>query len=165
MVNSESIALTHDRAQILDELMRAIRIGSAQGVLHSHLIADRLGMNSIDLECLDLLQFYGPLSAGRLAELTGLTSGAVTGLIDRLERPGFVRRTKDPHDRRKVIVELLPEVAYPVIGPYFEYLKSEMAPLMQQFSDEQLDTLLTFFDRSATAMQRAIDRLRELPQS
>jgi DNA-binding MarR family transcriptional regulator len=165
MVKAHTNNAAIDRELLLMQLMRAIRIGSAQGVLHSHLIADRLGINSRDLESLDLLQFHGPLSAGELAKLTGLTTGAITGLVDRLERAGFVRRTRDLHDRRRVIIELNFELAEPKIMPYFEPLSEAMAAFMQRFSDAELETLLEFFEGSAVAMQQAIDRLQDLPQS
>src|SRR5258706_15395621 len=73
---------------------------SGQGVLYSQAVAERLGMNSTDLECLDHIS-RGPLTAGRLAELTGLTTGAITGVIDRLERAGLARGERGAHDRRK----------------------------------------------------------------
>jgi DNA-binding MarR family transcriptional regulator len=94
------------------ELMQAIRSGfqqtSGQSVLLSQIIADKVGLSPSDLECMGFLEDAGPMTAGRLGELTGLTSGAVTRMIDRLERARYVRRRSDPDDRRKVLVELLP---------------------------------------------------------
>src|SRR5687767_15738873 len=72
--------------------------------LLSATIAARAGITPTDLESLDLLRRLGPMTAGRLAELTGLTTGAITGMIDRLERRGYARREADPSDRRRVIV-------------------------------------------------------------
>jgi DNA-binding MarR family transcriptional regulator len=94
------------------ELMQAIRSGfqqsSGQSVLVSQIIADKVGLAPSDLECLGFLEDGGPMTAGRLSELTGLTSGAVTRMIDRLESAKYVRRRSDPDDRRKVIIELVP---------------------------------------------------------
>jgi DNA-binding MarR family transcriptional regulator len=94
------------------ELMQAIRSGfqqtSGQSVLLSEIIADKVGLAPSDLECMGFLEDGGPMTAGRLAELTGLTSGAVTHMIDRLERAKYVRRRSDPGDRRRVLVELVP---------------------------------------------------------
>src|SRR3954469_10432310 len=89
--------------------MMAMRRASALGVILSQAVARKAGLNSVDLECLDLLVTGGPATAGQIGQRTGLTSGAVTGLIDRLEQAGFVRRTPDRHDRRKVLVEVLPD--------------------------------------------------------
>jgi DNA-binding MarR family transcriptional regulator len=67
-----------------------------------------LGLSSVERKCLDVLERLGPVTAGAIAEHTGLTTGAVTGLTDRLEKAGYARRTRDPHDRRKVLIELVP---------------------------------------------------------
>src|SRR5258708_14750570 len=85
-------------------LMLAMRRSSAAGVLHSQAIARRVGVNSSDLECLDLILMKGPSTAGEIARHTGLTSGAVTGLIDRLERLGLVGRAARPDDRPEDLV-------------------------------------------------------------
>jgi DNA-binding MarR family transcriptional regulator len=84
------------------------RMGS-MATLHNHAVADYAGLHPTDQECIDLLDWTGPLTAGEIGVHLGLTSGAVTGLIDRLEVGGWVRRERDPADRRRVIVHLSPE--------------------------------------------------------
>ena len=109
------------------ELVAAIRAGfqrvSGQSVVISGVIAEKFGLAPSDLECLGSLQLEGPITAGRLAQLTGLTTGAVTRMIDRLEAGKYVRRRDDPNDRRRVVVELNParmkEFA-PFYGPMAE---------------------------------------------
>src|SRR5258708_13096070 len=101
---------TKRRRELEAALNAAMRDVSGQGVLYSQAVADRLGINSTDLECLDHIS-RGPLTAGRLAELTGLTTGAITGVIDRLERPGLARRERDADDPRKTLVSMLPAVS------------------------------------------------------
>ena len=101
---------TKRRRELEAALNAAMRDVSGQGVLYSQAVADRLGMNSTDLECLDHIS-RGPVTAGRLAKLTGLTTGAITGVIDRLERAGLARRRRDADDRRKTLVSMLPAVA------------------------------------------------------
>src|SRR5687768_2886836 len=81
------------------------RMGS-MATLHNHAVAEAAGLHQTDQECLDLLDWAEPLTAGELARHLGLTSGAVTGLIDRLEAGGWVRRERDPSDRRRVYVHL-----------------------------------------------------------
>ena len=83
-------------------------MGTASIMFHQA-VADRLGLNVTDHKCVDLLLLNGPLTAGELAQKTGLTTGAVTAVIDRLERAGFARREDDPHDRRRVIVSVVPQ--------------------------------------------------------
>ncbi len=106
------------RAAIFLDLQKAIRKLSAQSVLFSTAVSSRLGINSSDLECLDIVNLSGAATAGQLATITGLTTGAITGVIDRLEKAGFVRRRRDPNDRRRVIIEALPD-AEREIGPMF----------------------------------------------
>src|SRR4051794_6569019 len=86
------------------EIGLALRNMGAQAVLFHVQVADALGLNATDLRCL-VIAGDAPVTAGRLAELTGLTSGAITGVIDRLERGRFVRRSEDPRDRRRVVIE------------------------------------------------------------
>ena len=82
-------------------------------------VAECVGLNVTDHKCLDVLVRSGPMTAGQLAQLTGLTTGAVTGVLDRLERAGFVRRQSDPSDRRRVIAQPLIEQAERKIAPLF----------------------------------------------
>ena len=98
-----------DRAATEAALDQALRDTSAQSVLFSQAVADRVGISPTDLETLDILVRSGPMTAGRLAELTGLTTGAITGLVDRLERRGYAHREPHPTDRRSVIVQPLIE--------------------------------------------------------
>src|SRR5260221_13536695 len=107
---------TKRRRELEAALNAAMRDVSGQGVLYSQAVAGRLGMNSTDLECLDHIS-RGPVTAGRLAELTGLTTGAITGVIDRLERARLARRERDPCDPPKTPVRMLPALAGPRAPP------------------------------------------------
>jgi DNA-binding MarR family transcriptional regulator len=93
------------RAELLKRLAQAGREHSDATVLFHATIADRLGLNPSDEKAMSVLQRLGPLSAGEIAEYTGLATASVTNLVDRLEKKGFVRRVRDPKDRRRVIVE------------------------------------------------------------
>src|SRR5262249_2114649 len=96
-------------------------------------------MNVTDLQVIDILDITGPTTAGRLAELTGLTTGAITGMLDRLEKDGFVRRERDPEDGRRVIVRLTPsEDAGKKIGPIFAAVGQEWGQVAAGYDDEQL---------------------------
>src|SRR2546425_12339137 len=93
----------------IDNVLRSLRRVNLQGSFFGQTVAVRFGLSESDIETLEALMDLGATTAGRLAELTGLTSGAVTRVIDRLEQSGYVRRVPDPADRRKVIVEVVPE--------------------------------------------------------
>jgi DNA-binding MarR family transcriptional regulator len=149
-----------DRAVLLNALNSEFRLMSAQSVLLSQAVADRVGLYSTDLETMDILAIHGPLTAGRLAELTGLSTGAVTGLIDRLEAAGYVRREKDPRDRRRVIVQPDMERAMREIGPLYDSIARAMADLCARYSDEELALVLDFTSRTNRLAPAEIAKIR-----
>ena len=106
---SNEPGVPEERAGLIRALDRMLQLVSSQSVLVSEAIAERLDMHPSDLEALGFLIGEGPVPAGRLSAITGLTSGAVTRMIDRLERDGYVRRESDPRDRRRVLVRVNPE--------------------------------------------------------
>lgn len=152
-----------DRATTIAGLDTAIRETSALSVLFSQAIADRVGMSATDLEALDTLIRHGPMTAGRLAELTGLTTGAITGLVDRLERRGYVRRERNPTDRRSVIIQPLREEAIRDLGPYYAAMSAAMDELMARYSDEELAVILDFLTRAVAIAADQVARVRGLP--
>jgi DNA-binding MarR family transcriptional regulator len=105
--------------------------------------AAHLGVNRSDLKCLDVLEEREPLTAGQLAEVTGLTTGAVTTLLDRLEAAGYVRRVRDTADRRRVLVELTPLARQKVVelyGPLGELGRKWFEP----YGDDEVRMLIHF---------------------
>ena len=128
-------------------------------VLFSQAVAERVGLNPTALECLGILVETGPIPAGRLAEMTGLTTGAITGVVDRLEEAGFVRRERDPNDRRRVIVRPLSE-RLPDVAPFFDPLQRAMAGLYARYSDQELALIIDFTARANAIMREEIARLK-----
>src|SRR3978361_2138665 len=97
--------VTPERENIVACVMEELRRSSTRAVVFHAAIAERLGLNPSDHKCADLIcNETGPVTAGRLAELTGLSTGAITGVVDRLERAGFVSRVPDPEERRRVVI-------------------------------------------------------------
>ena len=141
-------------------LMLALRRSSAAGVLHGQSVARRVGVNSTDLECLDLILMSGPSTAGEIARHTGLTSGAVTGLIDRLERLGLVERTADPADRRKVLVRVREDRIGPIAQLYAP-LEKAMQALLAGYSREELKILIDFAEKSGELLQARVSELND----
>jgi DNA-binding MarR family transcriptional regulator len=105
------------RADISRSLVRLI----AGAVLNNQVVTARLGLGPSDSQFMSLLNIHGPLAPGRFAELSGLTTGTVTGVLDRLEKAGYVRRERDPDDRRKVLVTPVPEAAARMAEQYRGY--------------------------------------------
>ncbi|MCB0189442.1 MAG: MarR family transcriptional regulator [Caldilineaceae bacterium] len=151
------------RADMTEAFMQEIRHMSTWTVMFHQAASLALGLNPTDGKCLSVLREMGPLTAGELAQLIGLTTGAVTGVIDRLEKRGFVQRVADPHDRRRVIVEPIagaintPEMGA-IYGPLAAATKSEF---IDQYSDEELAVVLNFIQRGAALMQAQTMRLQQ----
>ena len=124
-----------------------VRRMGAQSVIVSQTVAARFGLNTTDLEGLDLIQLQGQVSAGQLAAATGLTSGAVTALIDRLERAGYVERIDDPADRRRVLVRIR-EGAIVEIAKVYAPMQKRMFALWSRYSAAELAVIEDFLSRS-----------------
>lgn len=146
------------RDELARALNRAMRDASARGVLYSEAVAQRIGVNSTDLECLDFIALRGPLTAGEIAAAAGLTTGAITGVIDRLEKAGLARRERDKDDRRKVLVRLLPAVERRVV-PLFQPMERAAASALAAYTDEELALLLDFIERAGAAAATALAEL------
>lgn len=140
-------------------LLDASRRMSTQTVFFHQAVAKSLGLHITDHKCLDLVIGMGRATAGQLAEMTGLTTGAITSVINRLERSGFVRRAKDPRDLRIVYVEPLLDRLQP-LQEIFAPLGEAMADLHSRYSDEELRLILDYLERSAQVLARQAERLK-----
>jgi len=149
------------RAALMQELEHAVRRSSALGVIFGQAVASRVGITSSDLECLDFLNLEGRVTAGRLAELTGLTTGAITGVVDRLEKAGLVRRERDETDRRKVYVTVIPE-AGAAIGRYYEPMQRAILMDWESYTDTELKLLLRFMTQGYRTMLAATEDLKAM---
>jgi DNA-binding MarR family transcriptional regulator len=129
-----------DTIQAINEKFREM---STETIMFHQAVADILGLHVTDHKCLDFIYRFGAMPAGRLAELTGLTTGAITGIIDRLEEAGYVRRTNDPKDRRRTIVEPTRNRKLErKIELIFMPLHKRMHKLLSSYSDSELAFLL-----------------------
>jgi DNA-binding MarR family transcriptional regulator len=120
-------------------------------------IANFLGVNRTDARCLDLIGREGRITAGRLAESSSLTTGAVTVVIDRLSAAGYVRRVRDPNDRRKVYVETTPELGEirTRVASHFERL---MPAILSEFSPKQIEGIVALLEL-ASLLNRAVSEV------
>jgi DNA-binding MarR family transcriptional regulator len=151
------------RQELIAALNQVMRDASGTGVLYSQAVAERLGINATDLECLDHIVTKGPITAGALAEATGLTTGAITGVIDRLERAGFAKREHDAQDRRKVMVRALPAVAKRIM-PLFAPMERHAMAALGTLSDDELAKFLEIMARANEAGRLAMKELLEFPK-
>jgi len=150
------------RTELLDAVLLATRKLTGQGIVFSQAVADRLGLAVTDAEALDQLARLGRATAGQIAELTGLTTGAATRMIDRLEQSGFVRRAADPADRRRVIVE-------PILGrvrdveAQYASLRAATQGAIERYSDKDLDLIRDYLERAIEAGRTVAAQLDEAP--
>jgi DNA-binding MarR family transcriptional regulator len=147
-----------DRSEILQALRRVGREHSDATVLFHAAVAGQLGLNATDHKTMSLLERVGPLTAGEIAERTGLATPSVTALVDRLAQRGFVRRVRDPRDRRRVIVEPAPE-GIAKVAPYFESPRHALDELFSRYTAEQLGAILDFLTRNTERLRAETARL------
>ena len=124
-------------------------------------VSDHVWMNRSDARCIDLIDQAGGMTAGELARAAGLTTGAVTAVVDRLETAGLARRVADPADRRRVRIEAtdqLWEVTQPLIGPMVD----ESMAILDDYSDEELERFTEFLRRAIELQARHVERVRAL---
>ncbi len=152
------------RAALMEELEHAMRRSQALGAIFSQTVANRVGISSSDHECLDFLVLEGRVTAGRLAELTGLTTGAITGVIDRLEKAGLVRRERDDSDRRKVFIAIVP-AAIAKVGKFYEHLQRAMLREWDNYTDAELRLLLRFATQGYKIMLAATEELKAIMEA
>jgi DNA-binding MarR family transcriptional regulator len=150
------------KSELIDELVREFRTSGNLDDAFDNLAARRLGVNETDLHCLNIIENAGGITAGGLAVEAGLTTGAVTGVIDRLERAGFARRVPDPGDRRRVKVEVTAKFyarAEKIWGP----LRADWeSALSGRFTGEQLKAAIEFLRATNQVGRKHLDRLREM---
>lgn len=132
-------------SELLDSLEEQSRELSTRTVIFHHLIGERLGLNPTDHKCLDvIIRAKTPMTASQLAEETGLSTGAITGVVDRLEKAGYVKRKRDTNDRRLIFIKPLLDKAMIKLGPIFEPIRKASMNLYSKYTDEELTTILDF---------------------
>ncbi|MEU6251708.1 MarR family transcriptional regulator [Streptomyces sp. NPDC047043] len=148
------------RAETLLRLFTVGREHSGMTVMFHSAVAAKQGLNTTEEKALDLLERYGPLTAKDLSERTGLAPASVTGLVDRLEGKGFVRRVKHPTDKRRVLVELNREkIAH--LFAFFEEWAREITKACEEFSTDELDIAIRFLQTMTEQQRKAAARLTD----
>jgi DNA-binding MarR family transcriptional regulator len=135
-----------ERAQLAAAFGAAIRRTGSLMQLMGQAAADRIGINATDLNCLNILSFSGRMTAGQLARATGLTTASITGVIDRLEEAGYVRRERDTADRRRVVI--LPMV-------------QTWQAMAERYSDDELRLIVDFYSQMEDVLREHITVLRD----
>jgi DNA-binding MarR family transcriptional regulator len=157
-------SISSERSQMIEQLIGELKLSSSRGIIFHQTIADFLGLNITDHKCLGFLLEEGPQTAGKLAELTSLTTGAITGVIDRLEKAGYVKREKDPDDRRRVMIApVFGSVAK--MGSLFVSLAASSNELCSQYTDQELSVIVRFVAESSQMMVMETEKLKKLTEA
>ena len=144
----------------VDEFRQASRAYSDASIIMHQAIANRAGLSATDHKYLGLLMQKKKMTAGEIGEITGLTTGAVTGLIDRLEKKQLVAREPDQHDRRKVIIVPNSEKALALLKPLFSDLQKKTEKLISTFTDEEINTIKRYFESATEIMNTVTQTLK-----
>jgi DNA-binding MarR family transcriptional regulator len=150
-----------ERAELAAAFGAAIRKTGSLMQLMSQAAADRIGINATDLNCLNILSFSGQMTAGELARATGLSTASITGVVDRLEEAGYVRRERDPRDRRRVVIRLVLEAALRDVASVFLPMMRDWQEMAARYSDDELRLIMGFYDRMEEVLRGHLIRLRE----
>ena len=148
------------RDELIREFIAAIRASQTATDAFDHAVADYVGLDRTAYRCLDILDQEGPMTAGRLAERARLSPGAMTALLDRLEKRGLARRTRDTKDRRRVLVEVTPELRQMAAQLYGT--PDQGADALAVYTNEQLEFLIGFLRGNVAYQEERMRRLEEL---
>ena len=146
---------------LIDELFEERRMLGAANDIADQAVADYHGVNRTDARCLDIIERLGGVTAGRLARESGLSTGAVTTVLDRLERAGLARRTSDPKDRRRVLVEMTP-AAREANEELYRPLVEAATEQLRRYSEEELALLREYHRASRAVTEAHAERVRGL---
>lgn len=147
------------REQVIADVSMAGRILSTAAVMFHTAVAEKQGLGLTEEKALDLLQRFGPMTAGELGQRAGLAPASVTGLVDRLEKKGFARREKDAVDGRRVLVHLVHE-KLAAFAPLFADFMAQMDELYARYTVAELEVISGFMREAAARQQQATQTLR-----
>jgi DNA-binding MarR family transcriptional regulator len=145
--NKLAMSTGKSRAALVGSMFTALRRMVAHSVLFNQRMADRMKMNPTDLQFINLLDIDGPMTPGRLAELTGLTTGGVTVVLDRLEKAAVIRRAPNPEDRRSSLISILPKFLRSAEAAYAKMTEATDA-LLAQFTERELAVVVRFLQKA-----------------
>ncbi|MCO4852068.1 MarR family transcriptional regulator [Bacillus vallismortis] len=147
------------RSELEKTSVQLFRKLGTRTVLFHQAAAQALGLFPTDLKSADILNEAGPMTAGELGKKTGLSTGSVTALVDRLEKAGYVAREKDPDDRRRVMIVPL-TASKKHVEDLFRSLSESTMDLCRDYTEEELELIFSFVDKAADIMEEELKRLK-----
>jgi DNA-binding MarR family transcriptional regulator len=157
---SRPAAKKPDRRELLKKLWELGRVMSTQTVFLHQAIAQSVGLNATDTKCIDLIlrEPDGSVTAGWLSDVTGLTTGAITHILDRLEKRQFIERVRDTRDRRRLFIRVRFESLEPLFPKYEAIGKTHMS-VLEQYSDKELQLICDYLLKASEASERELARV------
>jgi DNA-binding MarR family transcriptional regulator len=149
-----------ERAELEAAFATELRRTGALIQLMGQAAADTIGINPTDLNCLNILSLSGQMTAGQLARATGLTTASITGVVDRLEEAGYVRRVRDTIDRRRVHVQIVPERVVADVARVFLPMIGGMREISSGYGDGELRLIVEVYERVGQLIREQIAQLR-----
>jgi DNA-binding MarR family transcriptional regulator len=150
------------KKELIEELSQTVQRSGTLTVLHTNAVASEVGLSATEFEAMDIIRQYHPMSAGKLSLYCGLTTGAITGIVDRLERAGFARRRIDPADRRRVLLEPCDNPqSHQQVAALYGPVSQAFASLVTECTVEQLQFLVDIHSKMNEAMEKIITEMGE----
>jgi DNA-binding MarR family transcriptional regulator len=155
------MSTTKSKKNLFDELSETIQWTATLTVLHTNAVANSIGLSATEFEATDIIRRHQPITAGELAVYCGLTTGAITGLIDRLERAGFVKRVSDLSDRRKVLLEpIIDAEKFAKIHALYQPMAQAFDELIQDYSIDEIKFLLESYKKINTMTEKVLAEIK-----
>lgn len=148
------------REALLAAIQDAGRKYSTSTILFHNTLADALGLNPTDHKIVDILNERGLITAGELSEITGLSTGSITTALDRLEKARFIKRLADPNDRRKVLLQVIPD-RFPEVGDLFTSMLQAQDALLSTYTDAELVLILDYVEKTTRMMDEEAILMRQ----
>lgn len=151
---------SRSRRRVASDVLSALREVNGQFIMLNHQVGARASLRPVDLSCLDQIARYGPIGPGALAKRVGMHPATMTGILDRLERSGWIARERDPDDRRAVVVRTLPDRGVELYRLYAG-MRTAMDEICSGYDVEQLELIIGFLTRVADAGERSAQGLAD----
>jgi DNA-binding MarR family transcriptional regulator len=150
------------KKELIEELSQSMQRSGTLTVLHTNAVADKIGISATEFESMDVISHNQPISAGHLANRCGLTTGAITGIVDRLERAGMVKRVSDPEDRRRVLLEPVENKEKSKrVRELYQPMSQAFGEIVEACTPEQIQFLVDIHNKMSDQMEKIIAELRE----
>lgn len=149
-----------ERAELLRRLWELGRTMSTQTVFLHQAIAQGAGLNATDTKCVDLILRCENehVTAGWLSQQSGLTTGAITHILDRLEKRGYIQRIRDTEDRRRVFIQVKPE-SLKSLAPKYEAIGTAYMAILEEFTDEELNLICHYLEKASEVSKKELSKL------